>query len=120
MKFEPDASHTTGKKELAELEFKNRDVDNIDDAELIEDRIRSLEFRLRLHRLHVPKSLRKRVKFESTPTIKSEPQPFPMKSVTGLECPVCLGVTDIHPTAKQFGYSRKDGLQKHFRTHKLP
>ncbi|KAJ5882834.1 uncharacterized protein N7473_011096 [Penicillium subrubescens] len=121
VKFQPDTSHIQPeRKQLAELEFKNRDVDNIDDAELIEDRIRSLELRLRLHGLHVPKSLRKRVKFESMPAIKTEPQPFPMKSVTGLECPVCLGVTDIHPTAKQFRYSRKNGLQKHFRTHKLP
>lgn len=121
IKFEPDTSHIQPeRKELAELEFKNRDVDAVNNAVLIKDRIRSLELRLRLHRLHVPKSLRKRVKFESMPAIKSKPQPFLMKSVTGLECPVCLGVTDIHPTAKRFRYSRKDGLQKHFRSHKLP
>ncbi|KAJ5676455.1 uncharacterized protein N7477_002088 [Penicillium maclennaniae] len=112
VKFEPDTPHIQPeRRELAELEFKNRDI---------EDRIRSLELRLRLHGLHVPKALQKRVKFESMPAIKSEPQSFPMKSATGLECPVCLGVTDIHPAAKQFEYSRKDALQKHFRTHKLP
>lgn len=121
VEFEPDTSHIQPeRKELADLEFKNRDVDTIDDTELIEDRIRSLDLRLRLHRLHVPKALRKRVTFESTPHIKSEPQCFPWKSTTGLECPVCLGVTNTHPAAKQFKYSRKDTLQRHFRTHRLP
>ncbi|KAJ5102242.1 hypothetical protein NUU61_004464 [Penicillium alfredii] len=97
VKFDPDTLYIQPeRKELAELEFKNRDVYNIDYAELIEDRIRSLELRLRLHGLYVPKPLRKRVKFKSMPAIKSEQQPFPMKSVTGLECPVCLGATDIH------------------------
>lgn len=119
--FEPDTSHIQPeRKELADLEFKNRDVDTIDDAELIEDRIRSLELRLRLHGLHVPKALRKRVTFESMlPLIKSEPQSFPWRSATGLECPICLGVTHTHPTAKQFEYSRKDALQRHSRTHRL-
>ncbi|KAJ5449485.1 uncharacterized protein N7458_005934 [Penicillium daleae] len=121
MKFEPDMSHIQPeRKELADLEFKNRDVDTVDDAELIEDRIRSLELRLRLHGLHVPKALRKRVRFESMPLIKSEPQSFPWKSATGLECPACLGVPHTHPVAKQFEYSRKDALQRHFRTHRLP
>ena len=65
MKFEPDTSHIQPeRKELADIEFKNRDVDTIEDAELIKDKIRSLELRLRLHRLHVPKALRKRVTFE--------------------------------------------------------
>ncbi|KAJ5159861.1 uncharacterized protein N7482_006865 [Penicillium canariense] len=121
VKFEPDTSHIQPeRKELADIEFKNRDVDTIDDAELIEDRIRSLELRLRLHRLHVPKALRKRVTFESMALVKSEPQSFPWKSATSLECPVCLGATDAHPAAKQFEYSRKDALQRHFRAHRLP
>jgi hypothetical protein len=121
VKFEPDTLYIQPeRKELAELEFKNRDINNIDNTELIKDRIRSLELRLRLHGLYIPKSLRKRVKFESIPAIKTKPQPFPIKSVTGLEYLVCLGVTDIYPTAKQFRYSRKNGLQKHFRTYKLP
>ena len=106
--------------ELVELKFKNRDIDTIDDAELIEDRIQSLELRLKLHGLHMPKALRKRVKFDSMPAIKSELQSFPMKSATGLKYPVCFGATIIHPTAKKFEYSRKDALQKHFRTHRLP
>jgi hypothetical protein len=64
VKFESDTSHVQpGRQELADIKFKNRDVNTIDDAELIEDRIRSLELRLRLNRLHVPKALRKRVTF---------------------------------------------------------
>lgn len=121
VKFEPDTSHIQPeRKALADLEFKNRDVDTVDDAELVEDRIRSLELRLELHKLNVPKPLRKRVKFETTSTDKAEVLQFPMKSSTGLECPVCLGSMDIHPTAKQFRYARKDTLRKHFKTHKLP
>lgn len=44
---------------LADLEFKNRDVDKASDEELLEDRIRSLELRLTLHRLNVPPALQK-------------------------------------------------------------
>lgn len=121
MRFEPDTSHIQlERKALADLEFKNRDVDTVDDAELVEDRIRSVELRLEIHRLNVPKPLRKRVKFEANSTERADLLPFPMKSSSGLECTVCLGSTDIHPTAKQFEYARKDTIQKHFRTHKLP
>ncbi|KAJ6121223.1 hypothetical protein N7523_005503 [Penicillium sp. IBT 18751x] len=106
------------RRELAELEFKNRDGDTVDE-DSIEDQIRSPELRLRLHGLHVPKPLRKRVKVESMPTIKSETQTFPLKSATSF-CPVSLGVIEIYPIAKQFEYCRKDTLKKHFRTHELP
>ena len=48
------ASHVLPEqKMLADLEFKNRDVDNVSHEELLEDRIRSLELRLALHRLNV-------------------------------------------------------------------
>lgn len=58
VKLEPDTSHIQPeRKELVDLESKNMDVDTIDNAELIEDRIRSLELRLRLHGLHIPKAL---------------------------------------------------------------
>jgi hypothetical protein len=121
VEFEPDTSHIQPeRKVLADLEFKNRDVDTVDDAELVEDRIRSLELRLELHQRNIPKPLRKRVKFETT-TKKPDQPPFMMKSSTGLECPVCLGCTSsMHQTARQFAYARKDVLQKHFKTHKLP
>ncbi|KAJ5433516.1 uncharacterized protein N7458_012672 [Penicillium daleae] len=68
--FEPDTSYIQPeRKGLADLEFKNRDINTINDIELIEDRIRSLELRLRLHGLYIPKALRKRVKFESASPI---------------------------------------------------
>jgi hypothetical protein len=58
IRFEPDVSHVVPeRKALADLEFKNRDVDKINDAELVEDRIRSLELRLALHNLDVPRAL---------------------------------------------------------------
>ncbi|KAJ5892479.1 hypothetical protein N7504_009170 [Penicillium tannophilum] len=115
-----DTSHIQPKRKvLADLEFKNRDVNTVDDAELVEDRIRSLELRLELHQRNIPKPLRKRVKFGTT-TKKPDRPPFMTKSSTGLECPVCLGCTSIHQSARQFAYARKDVLQKHFKTHKLP
>ncbi|KAJ5577517.1 uncharacterized protein N7459_006481 [Penicillium hispanicum] len=50
MEFKPDTSHIQPERRvLADLEFKNRDMDTIDDAELVEDYIRSLELRLELH-----------------------------------------------------------------------
>lgn len=44
---------------LADLEFKNRDVDKVSDEELLEDRIRSLELCLTLHCLNVLPALQK-------------------------------------------------------------
>lgn len=45
---------------------------------------------------------------------------IPMKSKNGLECPVCLSHSNVHLRAKQYTYARKDTLQRHFKTHKLP
>jgi hypothetical protein len=45
---------------------------------------------------------------------------IPLQSETGLECPVCLGRSGLHRTARRYKYARKDTLQKHFETHKLP
>ncbi|KAA8651224.1 uncharacterized protein ATNIH1004_000102 [Aspergillus tanneri] len=65
--FEPDTSHVIPeRKALADLEFKNRDVDKVSDEEPLEDRIRSIEMRLALHRLDVPKPLQKRIRFDET------------------------------------------------------
>ncbi|KAJ5284914.1 hypothetical protein N7524_000220 [Penicillium chrysogenum] len=62
--FTPDTSHIQPERRaLSRLEFKNRDVDTLSDAELLEDRIQSLELRLKLHSLHVPRTLKKRIKF---------------------------------------------------------
>lgn len=97
--FKPDMFHIQPeRKVLADLEFKNRDVDTIADDELVEDRIRSLELRLELHRLHVPTPLSKRINFKEV-SKRSHAKEISMKSSTGLECPVCLGRSDLHPSA---------------------
>ncbi|KAB8256789.1 hypothetical protein BDV32DRAFT_152942 [Aspergillus pseudonomiae] len=122
IKFEYDTSHVVPERRaLAELEFKNRDVDNINDAELVEDRIRSLELRIALHQLDVPIALQKRIRFDQPPAARvSENTPPSPLSYSGLECPVCLGRSGIHARAKAYQYARKDTLQRHFTTHKLP
>lgn len=120
--FKPDTTHIQPeRKALADLEFKNRDVDGVEDAELVEDRIQSLELRLELHRLHIPPPLTKRIKFglDVSKTDQTKKDAFLTKSSTGLECPVYLGHSDLYPSAKSFCYTRKDTLQKHFNTHRL-
>lgn len=135
--FTPDASHIQPERRaLSHLEFKNRDVDTVGDAELLEDRIQSLELRLKLHSLHVPRTLKKRIKFGQHVSKKAgatedfrwkHPKKtgtdrglLLSKSSTGLECPVCLGRKDLHPSARTYPYARKDVLKRHFETHKLP
>lgn len=50
--FEPDTSHVVPeRKALANLEFRNRDVDRVSDEELLEDRLCSLEMHLAFHHL---------------------------------------------------------------------
>ncbi|KAH3307662.1 hypothetical protein KXV87_007711 [Aspergillus fumigatus] len=122
--FEPDISHVVPeRKALADLEFKNRDVDKISDSELLEDRIRSLEMRLALYGLEVPKALQKRITFrEPPPKTASCPEisdTLPLESKSGLECPVCLGRPGLHSRARRYTYARKDTLQRHFETHNL-
>ncbi|KAB8259317.1 hypothetical protein BDV32DRAFT_159408 [Aspergillus pseudonomiae] len=120
IKFEPDISHVVPERRiLAELEFKNRDVDNINDADLVEDRVRSLELRLALHQLQVPIALQRRIRFDQQ-SVESVSEKTTLLSDSGLECPVCLGRSDIHARAKSYRYARKDTLQRHFKTHKLP
>jgi hypothetical protein len=122
IKFTPDDSRVQPERiALANLEFQNRDVDTINDALLIQDRIRSLDLRLELNRLHVPRGLKAHIRFNET-NIKiasrgasEETQPEQI-----LQCPVCLARPDLLPVAKEFRYSRKDALQTHFRAHKLP
>jgi hypothetical protein len=95
-------------------------VDKVNDAELVEDRIRSLELRLALHHLTVPKALQKRIRFDEPPADTGSENTIPLESDSGLECPVCLGASNVHVRARRFRYARKDTLQKHFETHKLP
>lgn len=62
--FTLDLSHIQPKrKDLADLEFKNRDIDNLDHVILIKDRIRSLELRLQLENLYIPQWLYKKINF---------------------------------------------------------
>lgn len=120
--FTPDDSHIQPERiALAKLEFQNRDVDKINDALLIQDRIKSLDLRLELSRLHVPRGLKAHIRFNET-NIKvasregsEETQPEQI-----LQCPVCLARPDLLLVAKEFRYSPKDALQTHFRAHKLP
>jgi hypothetical protein len=122
IKFTPDDSRIQPERiALANLEFQNRDVDKINMALLIKDRIRSLDLRLELNRLHVPRGLKAHIRFKET-NIKiasregsEETQPEQI-----LQCPVCLARPDLLPVAKEFHFSRKDALQTHFRTHRLP
>ncbi|KAL4933523.1 FluG domain protein [Aspergillus undulatus] len=122
IQFEPDTSHIIPERRtLADLEFKNRDVDKVRDDELLEDRIRSLELRLTLYRLNVPPALQKRIRFDRPSTVLEPECTGPFVSKTGLECPVCLGRSDHqHERARTYQYARKDTLQKHFATHMLP
>lgn len=121
IQFNPDTSHVLPeRKMLADLEFKNRDVDKVSDEELLEDRVRSLELRLTLHRLNVPPALQKRIRFEGPSPGLLSTCTGPFVSKTGLECPVCLGCSDQHERARMYQYARKNALQKHFGTHKLP
>lgn len=89
-------------------------------TELLEDCIRSLELRLALHKLNVPKPLQKRIKFNDSSADEPPEVIIPMKSKSGLECPVCLSRSNVHPRVKMYTYARKDTLQKHVKTHKLP
>ncbi|KAJ5084902.1 hypothetical protein NUU61_009481 [Penicillium alfredii] len=106
---------------LANLEFQNRDADKIDDDELTQNRIRSLELRLELHRLHVPSGLKAHIRFnETTSKVTSRKESEDIKPKQILQCPVCLGRAELHPAAREFCYARKDALQRHFKTHELP
>jgi hypothetical protein len=118
--FTPDTSRIQPeRKSLADLEFKNRDVDTISDEELVGDLIKSLELRLELHRIQIPKPLTKHLKLnQSTTELKAALLCF-LKSESGLGCPVCPSCPDLHSQAKLYVYSRKDALQAYFKTHKL-
>jgi hypothetical protein len=127
--FNADLSHMQPQRTaLAELEFKNRETDKVDTDSLIQDRIRSLEMRLELNKLHVPKCLKKRVifsKLERLMLTDSDEDSKNLKSgswesETGLQCPFCLGHTKLDPAAREYSYSRKDALVRHFKTHRLP
>lgn len=151
VQFTPDTNHIQPERiTLANLEFKNRDVNEIDDAVLIEDRIRSLELRLELNRLHMPSGLKAHIRFNENTSAgdsfnKSEEEnsvrPQEIKAEHKkersfeqakekkakqrstrpiLRCPICLGRTELHPAARTFTFSRRDALARHFKSHRLP
>ena len=106
IKYTADVSHIQPERRvLAELEFKNRDADTIDDKELLEDRIQSLELRLELHKLQVPQPMKRLIKFDKADAKvkKYVNQSYPMESQTGLECPVCLGRGIYTPRRSSIG-----------------
>jgi hypothetical protein len=86
---------------------------------MVEDQICSLELRLALHNLDIPRALQRRVRFNGTSADMIAKNPTSLKSESGLECPVCLGRANIHPRAKMYTYARKDTLLRHFATYKL-
>jgi hypothetical protein len=128
IKFNPDLSHIQPeRKDLADLEFKNRDTDNLDRATLIEDRIRSLELRLQLEKLHIPQGLHRKIDFSKMERkiadVKEEDAKQANSTVweskSGLECPICLGRSRADPAAREYSFSRKDSLVRHFKKHQL-
>ena len=54
--FDPNLSTLPENRALGDLEFKNRDASDVSDEELLEDRIQSLEMRLSLYQIQVPRS----------------------------------------------------------------
>lgn len=149
VQFTPDTRHIQPERmTLANLEFKNRDVNEIDHTILIEDRIRSLELRLELHKLHIPSGLKAHIRFNENTSVSvsckesekdnsEREQEIKAKNKGGdnnnrgkkgkprkrreiLRCPVCLGRTDLLPAARTYRFSRKDALIRHFKTHRLP
>ncbi|QSS61296.1 hypothetical protein I7I51_03469 [Histoplasma capsulatum] len=86
--FVPDTSLVLPeRKELADLDFQNRDASTVSESQLLEDRIRSLELRLALHHLHMPKHLASKIVPTELARDKPFPANFPTQSPTGLQCP---------------------------------
>ena len=96
IRFEPDISYIVPERTiLAELEFKNRYIDNINDTDLVENRVYFLELRLASHQLQVPIALQRRIRFDQ-PSVENMSEKTSLLSNSGLECPVCLGRSDVH------------------------
>lgn len=98
------------RKALIDLKFKNRDIDKINNAELIEDWIYSLELYLALYNLNIPRALQRRVCFNRPLVNIITKNPASPKSKTRLECPICLSHANIYPRAKKYIYACKDTL----------
>ncbi|KAL2360537.1 hypothetical protein RJZ56_006600 [Blastomyces dermatitidis] len=93
---------------LVAIEFQNRDVNTVPDEELMEDRIKSLDLRLTLSRLTIPRHLASRPKALAEDILSNDKW-----SPSGLECPLCLNHDSFHPQAQQFSYCNKYVLRGH-------
>lgn len=99
--------------ELGELEFKNKDCEDNDD-ELLEDRIRSLEMRLKMIDLNIPARSKSCFRYPKPPNLKAKSdQVHP----PDLRCPECLGIAKIRELGLGYTYTRKDTLKKHLLGH---
>ncbi|KAI9037217.1 uncharacterized protein KD926_000723 [Aspergillus affinis] len=99
--YEPDTSRIQPERlQLAELEFKNRDVDQIDPDDLAEDRIRSLELRLQLIQIYSPmkastvKAIQRQNELKEQREEKQKRREVKEDSSEVLQCPICLGGGD--------------------------
>ncbi|EGE79164.2 hypothetical protein BDDG_02102 [Blastomyces dermatitidis ATCC 18188] len=96
------------RKALVAIEFQNRDVNTVPDEELMEDRIKSLDLRLTLSRLTIPRHLASRPKALAEDILSNDKW-----SPSGLECPLCLNHDSFHPQVQQFSYCNKYVLRRH-------
>ena len=81
---------------LADLEFKNRDIDKVSDKELLEDCIYSLELYLTLYHLNVPPVLQKQIQFDTPLSSILSVCTGLFKSKTGLKYSIYLEHSDHH------------------------
>ncbi|KAL4870865.1 hypothetical protein BDV12DRAFT_184216 [Aspergillus spectabilis] len=108
--FKPDTFHVVLEKiALVDLEFKNRDADQINDAELVEDYICPLEMCLAPHRLDVSRILQKRIRFDKPSADTLVEMTIPLQSET------VLGSQAAHGIIKEAGLLelRRDMLEGH-------
>lgn len=66
-----------GRRALADRKFKNQDASRVSDEELFEDRINSLEMRLKLYDIQVPRPLQTRIKTDNCAVDDGFPSPLP-------------------------------------------
>lgn len=147
IEYKPDTSQIQPERiALANVEFQNRDCDQVEDDELVEERIRSLEMRLEMITTVIPSALKHHIHHQVSPRTKStESKLAGDKGLNGgqsilfttfkaaservskhinpvqvLQCPECLRNPILYKAARNYVFARKDTLQRHFETHKLP
>ncbi|KAJ6109629.1 hypothetical protein N7486_001864 [Penicillium sp. IBT 16267x] len=100
IKYMPNTSGVQPERlALAALEFQNRDVNEIDDDQLIKDRIQSLELRLELNKLRMPVGIQPHIRSQEKKTQQLVNEDgAKLKDRRGgqsLQCPICA----YNPTA---------------------